>query len=78
MADDHEPGETQHDTAKPVHVQDSQGVQVGDNTTQVNFYLFGDRTRLARPPQPPLDEEGSPYRGLPAFEEHDEPFFFGL
>jgi WD40 repeat protein len=56
------------------------GVQVGEGSTQINYY-YGERTWAHTVVAPPLaDVSGaidSPYRGLSAFEERDAPFFFG-
>ena len=55
------------------------GVQVGDGSTQINYY-YSERTWADRTVAPLVSASGavdSPYRGLSAFEERDAPFFFG-
>jgi len=57
-----------------VLIQESSGVQVGDNNVQ-NIYHYGAGTWTARLTRRPAG--GMPYPGLNAFEEPDHEFFFG-
>jgi WD40 repeat protein len=63
-----------------VEVRESQGVQVGERNTQIN-YTYNRLTWVDGVAPPPLvsvsGEIDSPYRGLNAFEERDAAFFFG-
>jgi hypothetical protein len=56
------------------------GVQVGEGSTQINYY-YGERTWADGVVAPPLAGVAgvidSPCRGLSAFEERDAAFFFG-
>jgi WD40 repeat protein len=64
----------------PVDARGAMGVQIGDGTTQINYY-YAERTWADGVVAPPLADIsgviGSPYRGLSAFEERDAAFFFG-
>ncbi|MFC7381721.1 NACHT and WD repeat domain-containing protein [Sphaerisporangium rhizosphaerae] len=84
-ADPPDPGGPGQDPAVPkpgysVEVRESQGVQVGERNTQIN-YTYNRLTWVDGLAPPPLvsvsGEIDSPYRGLNAFEERDAPFFFG-
>ena len=63
-----------------VDARGAMGVQVGEGSTQINYY-YAERTWADGVAAPPLaDVSGaidSPYRGLSAFEERDAAFFFG-
>jgi WD40 repeat protein len=81
VSTDADPGETHEPTGATagegnVPVVDARGafgVQAGFFNTQINYY--GERTWAGQPAKPPL--EGSPYRGLSAFESDDAEWFFG-
>jgi hypothetical protein len=84
-ADPPDPGDPGQDPAAPasgysVEVRESQGVQVGERNTQIN-YTYNRLTWVDGVAPPPLvsvsGEIDSPYRGLNAFEERDAAFFFG-
>ncbi|MET8156713.1 PQQ-binding-like beta-propeller repeat protein [Sphaerisporangium sp. NPDC005289] len=84
-ADSPDPEGPGQDSAVPesgysVEVRESQGVQVGERNTQIN-YTYNRLTWVDGLAPPPLvsvsGEIDSPYRGLNAFEEQDAPFFFG-
>jgi WD40 repeat protein len=74
-------GQASKDAEPPVHVHDAQGILIGDNSRQSNFFTYvgppgaGGPERRARPAF--TSEVESPYRGLMAFGERDSPFFFG-
>jgi WD40 repeat protein len=82
-----DPGQVPETSAGPgprpgytVEVRESQGVQVGEGNTQIN-YTYNRLTWADGMAPPPLvsvsGEIDSPYRGLSAFEERDAAFFFG-
>src|SRR3954454_3918452 len=62
-----------------VDAREAEGVQVGDGSTQINYFYNG--TWIGGPTPPPLvgvsGRIESPYRGLSAFGERDAAFFFG-
>ena len=74
-------GQADEDGEFPVHVHDAQGILIGDNGRQSNYFTYvgprdsGSPERRARPVF--TGEVESPYRGLIAFGERDAPFFFG-
>lgn len=66
---------------RTVEVRNSQGVQIGDGSFQINYIYHDALTWTDGVTRPPLiDRAGaveSPYRGLGAFGEQDAPFFHG-
>jgi WD40 repeat protein len=65
-----------------IHVEGVQAAQVGDyNVQYVYNHNYGPKSWTDSPGQLPADDagsaDGSPYRGLRAFELRDAPFFFG-
>ena len=74
-------GQADEDGESPVHVHDAQGILIGDNGRQSNYFTYvgprdsGSPERYARAAF--TGEVESPYRGLMAFWERDAPFFFG-
>jgi WD40 repeat protein len=62
-----------------IHVQGVQAAQVGDyNVQYVYNHNYGPQSWTDSPgPLPAGSTDGSPYRGLRAFELRDAPFFFG-
>ncbi len=67
------------DPGHRIDARGAEGVQIGDQSTQVNYFYNGTWTDGVAPP-PLVGMSGtiaSPYRGLRAFGERDAALFFG-
>jgi WD40 repeat protein len=74
-------GQADMDADSPVSVHDAQGILIGDNGRQSNYFTYvGPRGAVSAARHARTDFTGkveSPYQGLFAFGEQDAPFFFG-
>ena len=68
------------DGERVVEIRDSAGVIIGDGNTQINYTYNALAVTGGVAPPPMISVSGvveSPYRGLNAYEDGEEAFFFG-
>jgi WD40 repeat protein len=74
-------GQAGGDAEFPVHIHDAQGILIGRDARQANYFTYVGQRGADRPAGRArgafTGEVESPYQGLFSFGERDAPFFFG-